>query len=127
MQLSGHYHSNYVSIFVTLLLFCDVTNPIKLFDEHASQMSEDITHRLNQRPSQSNTSSMDSYVRSSLLIELDKLLRDSGYCLSHFSLPLPDDIGNVSAQNRLLLDELSYNIHDMTSTLNDNISMLNKD
>jgi hypothetical protein len=70
---------------------------------------------------------MDSYVRSSLLIELDKLLRDSGYCLSHFSLPLPDDIGNVSAQNRLLLDELSYNIHDMTSTLNDNISELNKD
>ena len=26
-------------LFVTLLLFCDVTNPIKLFEEHASPMS----------------------------------------------------------------------------------------
>ena len=71
-------------LFVTLLLFCDVTNPIKLFEEHASPMSEDIEHRLNLGPSKTSNSSLHSYVTSCLLIEHDKLLRDSGYCLSHF-------------------------------------------
>jgi hypothetical protein len=113
-------------LFVTLLLFCNVANPTKLFEEHATKMSEDITRRLNRHPSELTNSAIDSYVTSSLLIELDKLLRDSGYCLSHFNLPLPDDIGNISTQNRLLLDELAYDIPAMSSTLNDKISKLNE-
>uniref|UniRef100_A0A8R7UV33 ATP-dependent DNA helicase n=1 Tax=Triticum urartu TaxID=4572 RepID=A0A8R7UV33_TRIUA len=40
-------------------------------------------------------------------------------------MPLPDDMGNASSQNRILLDELSYDILEMTSTLNDNIPKLN--
>jgi hypothetical protein len=51
---------------------------------------------------------MENYVTSSLLFELEKLLRDAGYSLSHFSLPIPNDIGTASTENRLLLDELSY-------------------
>ncbi|XP_015693662.1 uncharacterized protein LOC107303361 [Oryza brachyantha] len=111
-------------LFVTMLLFCEVTNPTRLFNEHASHMSEDIAYRVVRNTSQAS-SSTHPYVRSSLLIELDKLLRDAGYDLSHFSLPLPDDIGTISAQNRLLLDELSYDVYDMSSTIDEAISGLN--
>ena len=61
-------------------------------------MSEDIWHRTNRTAFQINNSSTE------LLIELDKLLRDAGYCLSHFNLPLPESRESAS-ENRLLLDE----------------------
>src|SRR6185503_20869274 len=41
-------------LFVTLLLFCEVTNPSKLFDNHASHMSEDILYQINRKSSQTN-------------------------------------------------------------------------
>jgi hypothetical protein len=66
------------------------------------------------------------YASSYLLTEFDKLLRDARYCLSHFNLPLPDVVTHISEENRLLLDEPSYNLVDMTATSNDNITRLNK-
>ncbi len=107
-----------------MLLLCEVTNPTRLFSEHESYMSEDISYRMPRNTSQAS-SSTNPYVRSVLLIKLDKLLRDAGYDLSHFSLPLPDDIGSVLAQNRLILDELSYDVYNMPSTIDEAISGLN--
>jgi hypothetical protein len=34
-------------LFITLLLFCEVSDPLKLFREHASHMSEDFNYRIN--------------------------------------------------------------------------------
>jgi hypothetical protein len=112
-------------LFVTLLLFCEVTNPKKLFDEHATSMSQDRTYRLNRNSLQGSNSSADIAV-SFVLFEVDKLLRDAGYSLSHFNLPLPDDIASASLENRLLLDELSYDIPQMTRSLSEDIPRLNK-
>ncbi|KAJ1278908.1 hypothetical protein BS78_04G115000 [Paspalum vaginatum] len=112
-------------LFVTILLFCEVTNPRRIFDEHVSKMSEDAPHRLNRNPGHISNTMADMYLSSYTLNELDKLLRDAGYCLSHFSLPVPDDLGSISTQNRLLLDEISYNIPIMTIASNDYISRLN--
>ena len=97
-------------LFITLLLFCEVTNPRNLFHDHAAKMSEDIRYHMNRNSSIPNSSASDLFVNSSLLFELDKLLRDAGYCLSHFNLPIPDNIGSASTHNRLLLDELSYDV-----------------
>jgi septation ring formation regulator EzrA len=80
-------------------------------------MSEDITHHMRCSTSQRNSSSTD------LLIELEKLLRDNGYCLSHFNLPLPE--GNDYVENRLLLDELNYDVHAIQSVIDDDIPRLN--
>jgi hypothetical protein len=113
-------------LFVTILLFCQIANPRKLFDEYAPKMSEDANYRLNRNQSRLNNPLADMYVSSYLLTELDKLLRDAGYCLSHFNLPLPDDVTHISEENRLLLDELSYDLLDMTTASNDNIARLNK-
>ncbi|XP_024312826.1 uncharacterized protein LOC106865880 isoform X2 [Brachypodium distachyon] len=112
-------------LFVTILLLCEVTNHRKLLDEYASKMSEDAAHCLNRNPGQMSNLLADVYISSFLLNELDKLLKDARYCLSHFNLPLPDDIGSISAENRLMLDELSYDISDMTESLDENITRLN--
>jgi hypothetical protein len=111
-------------LFVTLLLFCDVTDPLKLFTDHSSRMSEDIIYRINRLSSISNNSSMETFVTSSLLFELEKLLQDAGYSLAHFSLPIPDNIGTASIENRLLLDELSYDSNVLSSSVETHILRL---
>jgi hypothetical protein len=113
-------------LFVTILLFCEVTNPKRLYDDHASKMSEDITHRANRNTSTRNISSTDNFIQSLLLLELDKLLRDAGYSLSHFNLPVPEGIGSVYVENRLILDELNYDVEAMLTTVAADISRLNK-
>jgi hypothetical protein len=112
-------------LFVTLLLFCEVTNPSKLFDDHASHMSEDILYQINRNSSQTNNFVLDSFVTSSLLFELDKLLKDAGYSLSHFNLPIPEYIGTASSDNRLILDELSYDMPILEASVADDIPKLN--
>lgn len=82
-------------------------------------MSEDIRHRMNRITPQRNDPS------SQLLIELDNLLRNAEYCLSYFNLPLPDDLESTSTENRLLLDELNYDIPTMESMVVDDIPRLN--
>jgi hypothetical protein len=41
-------------LFVTILLFCKIANPSKLFDEYIQKMSEDATYRLNHKHTQLN-------------------------------------------------------------------------
>jgi hypothetical protein len=111
-------------LFVIILLFCEVALPLKLITDHSSHMSEDITYRINRISTSSNNSSMENFVTSSLLFELENLLQDAGYSLSHFSLPIPNDIGTASTENRLLLDELSYDSSILSSSMETNIPRL---
>jgi hypothetical protein len=107
------------------LLFSEVLDPLKLYTDHSSHMSEDIVYQVNRVASSSNSSSMETFVASSLLFELEKLLRDDGYSLSHFNLPIPDDIGTASIENRLLLDELTYDSNLLSSSVQTYIPTLN--
>jgi hypothetical protein len=75
--------------------------------------------------SNGNSSSIENYVTSYLLLELEKLLKDAGYSLSHFNLPVPDHIGIASSDNRLILDELSYDSHILISSVENDIPKLN--
>jgi hypothetical protein len=112
-------------LFITLLLFCEVSDPLALFREHVSHMSEDFSYRMNRMSSGGNSLSMENFVTSSLLFELEKLLKDAGYSLSHFSLPIPNHIGTTSLDNRLILDELSYDSHMLASSVENDIPKLN--
>jgi hypothetical protein len=80
-------------------------------------MSEYTVHRLRNNNSQGDTSSR------LLLIELEKVLRDNGYDLPHFHLPLPEV--NDSTENRILLDELSYDVQSMQAAIDEDIPRLN--
>jgi hypothetical protein len=68
---------------------------------------------------------MENFVTSSLFFELKKLLQDAGYSLAHFSLPILDDIGNASTENRLILDEPSYDTNLLSSSSEIDVNRLN--
>lgn len=101
-------------LFVTLLLFCEVTDPIKLLEDYIKPMGEDLAYRTI-RPTQGISQPLvQQHIRSYVLDELDKLLKDSGYSLGHFNLPEPEHHDYNVLNNRLLVDELSY---DLDATL----------
>jgi hypothetical protein len=97
---------------------------LQTFTDHSSNVSEDIIYRFNRVSSISNSSAMENFVSSSLLFELQKLLQDAGYSLSHFGLPISDDIGVASTDNRLILDELSYDTNLLSSPAKNDIHKL---
>jgi ATP-dependent DNA helicase PIF1 len=101
-----------------------VSDPLKLFTEHASHMSEDINYQMNRMSSSANSLSIQNFVTFSLLFELEKLLKDAGYSLSHFNLPIPNHIGTASTKNRLILDELTY-AHTLASYVENDVPRLN--
>jgi hypothetical protein len=88
-------------------------------------MSEDFNYQINRMSSIGNNSLIKNYVTSSLLFELEKLLKDDGYSLSHFSLPIPDHISTASSDNRLILDELTYDSHILASSVQNDVPKLN--
>jgi hypothetical protein len=111
-------------LFITLLLFSEVSDHLKLFTEHASHMSEDFSYRINRMSSSANNLSIENFI-TSLLFELEKLLKDAGYSLSHFNLPIHDHIGTASTENRLILDELTYDSHTLATSVEDDVLRLN--
>jgi hypothetical protein len=87
-------------------------------------MSENFTYQINQMSTSANNLSIENFV-TSLLFELEKLLEDVGYSLSHFNLPVPDHIGTASTENRLILDELTYYSHTLATYVENDVPRLN--
>ncbi|XP_052154680.1 uncharacterized protein LOC127772754 [Oryza glaberrima] len=111
-------------LFVTLLLFCNVTDPLALFEEHFSRMGEDYMHRIGHSMTDHSTP-FTQHVRSFVLAEIDKLLRNSGYSLPHFNLPEPILTSACAVGNRLLTDEQAYDIDRISVEAAEQLDQLN--
>ncbi|KAL6620651.1 hypothetical protein ACP70R_035790 [Stipagrostis hirtigluma subsp. patula] len=113
-------------LFVTLLLFCQVTNPLKLFDEYVQIMGDDMRYHIRKHSANISNSLLEKQIRSHVLLELDSLLKNAGKTLGHFQLPQPDHHASSILQNRLIVDELSYSTDATASLAADQISQLNQ-
>jgi hypothetical protein len=49
-------------LFVTFLLFCEISDPLKLFIEHASHMSEDFIYQINRLSSSASNLSIENFI-----------------------------------------------------------------
>jgi len=54
-----------------------------LLDEYTQAMGEDIEYYAKQLTPELPTATMDQHIRSHVLLDLDKLLKDAGYSLDH--------------------------------------------
>jgi hypothetical protein len=114
-------------LFVTLLLFCDVTNPLSLFEEHLSSMGQDAAYHLNHATLGINSSapSVIQYVKSYVRSEIDSILRNVGRTLAHFHLPEPTIQSTSILGNRLLIDEQAYDLEKISIEAADQLGKLN--
>lgn len=112
-------------LFVTLLLFCQVANPTKLFDDHIHAMGDDIRYDTSQLTAGISLPQIELHIKSYVLLELQRLLNNIGHALGHFGLPQPDHHASSILENNLILDDLTYASDDKLQKATEQLSKLN--
>lgn len=97
-------------LFFHLLLFCDISNPLKMWEYTWLKMSDDICHKFRSVSSSTDVCVLNDTIQQQVLLELERHLNGCipSKTLSDFQLPILSS--NISAvlQNRLLLEETGY-------------------
>ena len=115
-----HSAVNMRGLFVSILLFCDPTDPLKLFQDYASHFSDDFKYK--RRKLQLPEEQIECAALNDLLCDLDDRLQPHNKTTADFGLPPPDR----SQRNKLDLaaDELDPGAQ---TAFNEYISQLNAD
>ncbi|CAJ2679392.1 unnamed protein product [Trifolium pratense] len=101
-------------LFVTILLYGEVTNISQLWENNWKILSDDILYKKRKLFHHSELQLTDEQIQSYCLIELEKILVQNGKYLSDFSgMPLPSSIASEAMENRLILEELNYNVIEL--------------
>ncbi|KAK9053646.1 hypothetical protein SSX86_024720 [Deinandra increscens subsp. villosa] len=104
-------------LFARMLLFCEVSNPFRLWTEHWRAMGDDIVLNIARETNVQQESIPPVLIQQQVLYELEKILNSSASysTLSNYGLPLPE--GNVQEllRNRLLMEERCYDIPSLAT------------
>ena len=100
-------------LFVIILLFCNVNDPIKFFDQHWNLMTDDIIYKMRKSFNNENFQIPEFELYNYVLYELEKLLNLNSSSLRNFNLPLPTGSLINDLNNKLLRDELNYDINKL--------------
>ncbi|KAI3700843.1 hypothetical protein L2E82_45482 [Cichorium intybus] len=115
------------ALFCHLLLFCDVSNPLQMWEYAKLKMVDDIRHSFSFASHSRDNLIPANIIEQQLLLELEKYLNASSpsKSLSDFQLPLPSSSSYSVLGNRLLLEETNYDTallqhqhEEMVSNLN---------
>ena len=99
-------------IFMTILIFCDVSRPLKLWEENWEFLSEDIQHKKRKIFNYPELELTEEQLKNYCLVEIQELLNKHGRSLSDFQdLPLPDPRLLTNLDNRLIREALDYDMN----------------
>ncbi|XP_012853090.1 PREDICTED: uncharacterized protein LOC105972659 [Erythranthe guttata] len=101
-------------LFVVLLVANNMSRPEHVWECCWKEFVEDIAYRLQQRRTNSGPHVSDDTLRNYALIEIENILQSNSTSLSNFP-PMPIPIGSMTdgTVNRLVLDELDYDVDAM--------------
>lgn len=97
-------------LFVTLLLYCEVSDPLQLWENNWELLADDISYRLRKLFNHQSLVLSDIQLKNYTLVEIENLLLNSGMSLNKYpNMPLPDDVLLQECNNRLIQEETNYN------------------
>nr|GEU74156.1 hypothetical protein [Tanacetum cinerariifolium] len=98
-------------MFITMLLLCDVSRPLKLWEETWQILSEDILHKKRKLFNYHELQLTNVQIRNYCLLEIQDLLHIYGRSLKDFKdLPWPDLSLLTNMDNRLIKEALDFDI-----------------
>ncbi|XP_071738773.1 uncharacterized protein [Rutidosis leptorrhynchoides] len=105
------------SLFAQILGYCDVTNPLELWEKHWKLMADDIhlcvAASLNMPKFHNNDEELHNYV----MYEVEVLLNQSAKSISEYGLQdLPPDL-LLDLANRLIMEEKNYDRESLNNQL----------
>ncbi|XP_012858113.1 PREDICTED: ATP-dependent DNA helicase PIF1-like [Erythranthe guttata] len=112
-------------LFVVLLVANNMSRPEHVWECCWKEFAEDIEYRLQQRRTNSGPPVSDDTLRNYALIEIENILQSNSKSLSNFP-PMPIPIGPMTDNtvNRLVLDELDYDVDAMREELKKYLSSI---
>ncbi|GJR91995.1 DNA helicase [Tanacetum coccineum] len=96
-------------LFVQILMFCEVSDPLSLWNTFWKDMSDDIPRRLAKTLHLPLIEKSEAKMKASVLFELEAMLNSNSKSLKHFGLPTPPEDMLKILQNRMLMEERNYN------------------
>jgi hypothetical protein len=115
-------------MFTSMLMFCEVTNPIQLWDAHWESLSDDIEAMTRCEHADLAITLSEDALKDRALYEVDQVLMRNGHRLKDFPmLPKFNYIPFVHGGNRLVEEELAYDRHSLTADADNAEDRLNGD
>ncbi|XP_052625048.1 uncharacterized protein LOC111889939 [Lactuca sativa] len=117
------------SLFCHLLLYCEVGNPLLLWETAKPKMGNDITHTFTSNSTDPNVVLHVNTIEQQILLEIQKTLLAStpSKSLADFGLPMPSPSLLSILRNRLILEETNYDTNLLISQNTSMVSQLNPD
>ena len=114
------------NIFAEMLIFCEVSNPLHVWNKHWNLLSDDIEMMLRRHENSISLNLSDYEIQNQALIEIKSILNKNGRPLKKIQdMPFPRYEHDDFISNNLLHEEMSYNIDDHASEFNVLHSRLN--
>ncbi|XP_071713564.1 uncharacterized protein [Rutidosis leptorrhynchoides] len=113
------------NIFSNILMYCDVTNPAKLFKTHWKSVSDDIPLKIASNLGIEKLHINDPELQSYVLYELEILLIPFSKSVTDFGLPpIPREL-LADLQNRLIMEEKNYDCNVLIADLKNMLPKMN--
>ncbi|KAJ1279261.1 hypothetical protein BS78_04G142100 [Paspalum vaginatum] len=112
-------------LFVTMLLFCEVNDEEAFFEKVWRFLADDIQYRFQDLTGNRQYRLPDAELRDCVLDELSLLFARNGARIKDHSLPLRSSPAEFAHGNRLIQEELSYDITQLLVDSEKYISSLN--
>jgi hypothetical protein len=100
-------------LFVTMLLYCDITDEYIFFDRVWKLLPYDIQYNIQKALNCPTYQMPENDLRSELLDRLDVLFNKSGGNIQDFNLPQKTDSIEQSGINHLIEEEISYDVNHL--------------
>ncbi|GJY59729.1 DNA helicase [Tanacetum coccineum] len=114
-------------LFVYILIFCNVSDPLQLWNKVWKNLSDDIPRKLSKSLRIPQIQSHEKKLKTSILFELEHMLNSYSKSLKDFDLPMPPADMLLILQNRLLMEETNYDPNVLAEEKSFLIPRLNKD
>lgn len=115
------------SLFIILLLYCNLEDERKFFETNWAKMVDDIKFQLISKYHPIKYNPTDIELKDILIEQIEYLLSKSGISIDKFNLPQMTVRYKLDSTNTLIQDELNYNANDLEEQANKLYLQLNDD
>ncbi|XP_021714884.1 ATP-dependent DNA helicase PIF1-like [Chenopodium quinoa] len=106
-------------LYVTILLFCEVSEPKTLWEEHWQNLSDDIQYRQRRRLGIEGLCLAEDEIQNYSLYEFEQILKRGNRSLKEFpGIPFPDMTHLEDIGNRMIMEEQNYDTCTLTQESN---------
>ncbi|KAL7132109.1 hypothetical protein ABFS83_12G049200 [Erythranthe nasuta] len=115
-------------LFAILLLANNLSRPECVWEKCLSELSDDINYRHQKRHNNPALTLSEDDLKNYALIEIEKILQSNGKSLRNYApMPVPIHTMLDDTENRLILDELDYDVSEMRVELQKLLSSITPD